>query len=89
MAETAASLTSQGAWRSDVSLPSDTHGNRIENPIGLGLNLVKRHPLRSVPRLGEERCAATELDQVRRQVPADQNGPRGVGDTPVRVSIIL
>src|SRR5712691_1920591 len=62
----------------------------LENHIGLGhTNIVKRHPCRSVPRLGEERYAATELDQVRRQVPADQNGTRGIGNTPVRVSIIV
>ena len=62
----------------------------LEDHIGLGrTNLVKRHPFRSVPRPGEERCATTELDQVRRQVAADQNGTRGISDTPVRVSIIL
>ena len=62
----------------------------LEDHIGLyRTNLVKRHPLRGVPRLGEERCAAAQLDQVGRQVPADQNSPRGIGDTPVRVSIVL
>jgi len=62
----------------------------LENHIGLGrTNLVKRHPPRSVPRLGEERYAATQPDQVRRQVPADQNGTSGIGDTPIRVSIIV
>src|SRR5262245_21458494 len=62
----------------------------LENHIGLGrTNLVKRHPLRSVTRLGEERYAAAQPDQVRRQVPADQNGTRRIGDEPFRVSIIV
>ncbi len=45
--------------------------------------------LARVSRLSEERCAAAQLDQVWRQVPADQNGMRGVSDTPVRVRIVL
>src|SRR5262252_3830289 len=72
------------------------HGRRtsmaivLKNHIGLSRpNIVKRHPLRSVPRLDEERCAAAELDQLWRQVSTDQNGLRGIGDTPVRVSIVL
>src|SRR5262249_7265547 len=62
----------------------------LENHIRLGhTNIVERHPLRSVTRLGEERYAAAQPDQVRRQVPADQNSTRRIGDAPFRVSIIV
>ena len=48
----------------------------LENHIGLGYtNIVKRHPLRSIPRLGEEGRTATQPDQVRRQVPARHEDP--------------
>ena len=62
----------------------------LQDHIGLcRTNSLKRHPLCGVSRLCEERCAAAQLDQLWRQVPAHQDGTRWTSDAPVRVSIIL